>query len=178
MDKNKQQLLEQMLSKGDTMICLDSRHPGVKVPDKHQGNPDLRLVLNLNFRHSISTLPAGIQAELLFGGVPYLCWIPYESLWAVYNPQTGEGYLWPGQTPVSLRDLLGDERGGEKEDGHVKGLTPLASPKQPIQQQQPSVPESPERAAQSPERGPSSRSEECDRKGRPRFRVIRGGKKD
>jgi len=79
----KQRLVETMLTEGDAMICLDIRYPGVKAPDNHLGNPDLRLVLNLNFRHRIRTLPDGIQAELLFGGVPFLCWSPCESLLGV-----------------------------------------------------------------------------------------------
>jgi len=167
-----------MLSKGDTMICLDSRHPGVKVPDNHQGNADLRLVLNLNFRHNISTMPDGIQAELLFGGVPFLCWIPYESLWAVYNPQTGEGYLWPGQAPVSMRDLMGDKPGGEQQKGKVRHLTPAAIPKQSITQDLPSAPETPEKTEESPKAGRPSRTTGSDQKARPQFRVIKGGKKD
>ena len=114
--KDKRQAVEEMLSKGDTMICLDSGHPEVQVPDNHRGKEDLRLVLNLNFRHDMSVLPDGIQAELLFGGVPFLCWIPYESLWAVYNPDTGEGYLWPGQTPISLRDLAASPKASAGKD--------------------------------------------------------------
>lgn len=154
--KNKQQAVEEMLSKGDTMICLDSGHPDVRVPENHKGREDLRLVLNLNFRHDIRTLPDGIQAELLFGGVPFLCWIPYESLWAVYNPDTGEGYLWPGETPVSLRDLLGEKPEAEEGKKAQKPPAPAVGPK-------PRVPEEPTR---------------FDKKKRSRFRVIDGGKKD
>lgn len=161
--RNKQQAVEEMLSKGDTMICLDSRYPGVQVPDDHKGKEDLRLVLNLNFRHSISTFPEGVQAELLFGGVPFLCWIPYESLWAVYNPQTGEGYLWPGETPVSLRNLLGDESGTEEKEARVKTPVPSQSTKLSVREETALAPEGPAKS---------------HRKGRPQFRVIEGGKKD
>jgi len=145
------------------MVCLDSRYPEVQVPENHKGKEDLRLVLNLNFRHSISTLPDGIQAELLFGGVPFLCWIPYESLWAVYNPETGEGYLWPGQTPVSLRGLMGDESGEEKKKAAAKPRALSARPKPSVREETPSAPEEPEKS---------------DKKQRPQFRVIKGGKKD
>jgi stringent starvation protein B len=160
--KDKQQAVEEILSKGDAMICLDSRYPEVQVPENHKGKEDLRLVLNLNFRRSISPLPDGIQAELLFGGVPFLCWIPYESLWAVYNPETGEGYLWPGQTPVSLRDLMGDTSGAEKK-ADVKLPAPATSPKPSVQEETSLAPDEPAKS---------------DKKPRPRFRVIDGGKKD
>ena len=163
-----------MLSKGDAMICLDSRYPDVQVPENHRGKEDLRLVLNLNFRHSISTLPDGIQAELLFGGAPFLCWIPYESLWAVYNPETGEGYLWPGQTPVSLRDLMGDESGAEEKKADVKPPLLVASPNPSLREETTSAPEEPQKATS---RNKKSGSSGPDKK-RPRFRVIEGGKKD
>ena len=44
--KDKQQAVEEMLSKGDTMICLDSGYPEVRVPENHKGKEDLRLVLS------------------------------------------------------------------------------------------------------------------------------------
>jgi stringent starvation protein B len=152
--KNKRQIVEEMLATGDTMLCVDTRHPEARVPDHHQGKEDLRLVLNLNFRHPIAVKPDGIEAELLFQGVPFLCWIPYESLWAVYDPQSGEGYLWPGQTPIRLRDLLGDEPAG---DGHEEDVRPRVHSTGP-------------RTAAKPEKD--------TQKERPRFRVIEGGKKD
>jgi stringent starvation protein B len=161
--KDKKQAVEELLSKGDAMICMDSRYPDVQVPENHKGKEDLRLVLNLNFRRSISTRPDGIQAELLFGGVPFLCWIPYESLWAVYNPQTGEGYLWPGETPVSLRDLMGEKSGTEDKKAEVKSPALTASPKPSVQKETASSPEGPAKPAKNH---------------RPRFRVIDGGKKD
>ena len=172
--KDKQQAVEEVLSKGDAMICLDSRYPDVQVPENHKGKEDLRLVLNLNFRRSISTLPDGIQAELLFGGEPFLCWIPYESLWAVYNPDTGEGYLWPGQTPVSLRDLMGDRSGVEKKKADAKPLTLAVSPKPSVQEETTSAPDEPEKATSRRKKSGSSGPE----KKRPQFRVIDGGKKD
>jgi stringent starvation protein B len=161
--KDKKQAVEEILSKGDAMICLDSRDPEVQVPENHKGREDLRLVLNLNFRRSISTLPDGIQAELLFGGVPFLCWIPYKSLWAVYNPQTGEGYLWPGETPLSLRDLLGDKSGKGQKKADVKRLALIGKRKPSVREETALAPEGLAKPAG---------------KRRPRFRVIDGGKKD
>ena len=102
----KKRVLEEMLSRGDTMICLDSRNPEVMVPTMHQGKKDLRLVMNLGFRNPIRLLPDGIRADLRFSGDLFTCWIPYESLWAVYNPNTGEGKLWPENLPQELVDLL------------------------------------------------------------------------
>ena len=112
--KTKKEIIEDLLAKGDTMLCIDSRHSSIQVPDEHCGKVDLRLILNLNFRHTISLLNDGIEAELLFSGTPHRCWIPYESLWSAYNPQTGEGFLWPGQLPQELHDLFNDDKNDMK----------------------------------------------------------------
>lgn len=104
--EDKRTLVERMLAKGDTMLCVDSRHPGVRVPEPHMGRPDLRLILNLNFRRPIDVGPKGIRAELSFAGFYHVCWVPYESLWAVYNPNTGEGYLWSDRVPDEVRKTL------------------------------------------------------------------------
>jgi stringent starvation protein B len=108
------QIVEDLLAKGDTMLCVDSRHPEVRVPDAHRGKSDLRLVLNLGFRNAIHVLPDGIQADLMFGGLLHSCWIPYEALWGVYNPQTLEGTVWPDRMPVGLVNPEG--RGNESKD--------------------------------------------------------------
>ena len=42
---NKKEAVERLLANGDTMICVDSRHPEVQVPDIHLGKSDLRLIL-------------------------------------------------------------------------------------------------------------------------------------
>ena len=102
---NPQEIVNAMLAKGDTMLCIDTRHPEVQVPETHRGNCDLRLILNLGFRNPIHVLEDGVQADLLFSGALTHCWIPYESLWGVYSPQTGEGTVWPSRMPEDLLEM-------------------------------------------------------------------------
>ena len=40
-NKNKYDLLVQLLSEGDAMVCLDARHSEVDVPNTHKDNPAL-----------------------------------------------------------------------------------------------------------------------------------------
>lgn len=108
--EEKKEIVERMLAKGDTMLCIDSRHPGTQVPGIHQDKSDLRLILNLGFRHPVSVVPEGVQADLLFNGVLHHCWIPFESLWGVYDPATGEGALWPEQMPEDVLEAVGKNR--------------------------------------------------------------------
>ncbi|MEW6441702.1 MAG: hypothetical protein AB1640_12275 [bacterium] len=149
--EGKKEVLERMLAKGDTMLCINSRHESVLVPENHRGKVDLRLILNLNFRHPIEVLPDGVRADLLFGGVRFTCWIPYESLWAAFNPNTGEGTFWPAQAPDEVHHLFGRRRSsaGSRQkslsgsEGRRTGPEPSDSPR-----------------------------------GRPALRVIPGGKKE
>jgi stringent starvation protein B len=173
--KDKRRVVEDLLAEGDTMICVDSRYAGVRVPEAHRGKEDLRLVLNLRFRGRISVLHDGIQAELRFGGEPFLCWIPYESLWAAYNPQTGQGTLWPEKTPAGQRDLLGVSKPsseGERRKTKGEGAGPSSEVVTPMARQKP--PEGLPRSERPPPPGP----EKSGQKGRSRFRVIDGGKKE
>ena len=101
------EVVEHLLTLGETMLCVDSRHGEVRVPALHRDKTDLRLVINLRFRHPVELLPEGIQADLLFGGVLHRCWIPYESLWGAYSIHTGEGTVWPDRMPADLRTLVG-----------------------------------------------------------------------
>ncbi len=158
---DKKTLVERMLAKGDTMLCVDSRHPGVRVPEPHLGRPDLRLILNLNFRRAIDVGPEGIRAELSFGGFYHVCWVPYESLWAVYNPNTGEGYLWSDRVPDEVRKTLnlpGPHSGSAGPAGRAAAG-----------QREPGT-EAPGRKT------PAGRS--AGRGSRPSLRVIPGGRRD
>jgi len=104
--EDKKRVLQEMLGRGDTMVCVDARHPEVMVPPMHQDKADLRLILNLGFRNPIRLLSDGVRADLRFSGTLFSCWLPYESLWAVYNPNTGEGKIWPEHLPEELAHLL------------------------------------------------------------------------
>ena len=152
-NEEKKGVVEKILGQGDTMVCLDSRHPEVDVPVGQRGKDDLRLIMNYQFRGTIDVFDEGIQANLRFGGVAHQCWIPFESVWAVYNPNTGEGALWPEQLPESLRDLLLEDAADSEKNTGPEELPPLKSP-------QPKPP-------------PKTRKGE-----RPVLRVIKGAKKD
>lgn len=92
----------QLLAKGDTMLCLDARYKGVRVPAEHASNPALRLILNLNFPHPIDVTAEGISARLSFGGRRIACYIPLGALWSAFDPQTMQGMIWPDSMPPEV----------------------------------------------------------------------------
>ena len=101
-NKDKQDFLTDMLSKGDTMVCLDARQPDVEVPKAHKTNPMLNLVLSLNFRRPIDILEDGIYGSLSFGGRPHKCVIPFTAVWAIYEPDTQKGQVWESSIPEDI----------------------------------------------------------------------------
>jgi len=103
---SKEAVVLKLLSEGDTMVCLDARRPGVHVPPQHAQNPNLRLILNLNFPHPIEVTVEGISTNLSFGGRRFACYLPMEALWAAFNPQTMQGMMWPDSIPPEVQTEL------------------------------------------------------------------------
>jgi len=106
-NKNKYDLLVQLLSEGDAMVCLDARHSEVDVPNTHKDNPALSLVFNLNFRRPLDAQETGIFATLSFGGRPHKCVIPFEAVWAIHEPESKKGQVWEGSFPKDLKLQVG-----------------------------------------------------------------------
>ena len=106
-NKNKFDILVQLLSEGDAMVCLDARHSEVDVPNTHKDNPALSLVFNLNFRRPFDVQETGIFATLAFGGKPHKCIIPFEAVWAIHEPESKKGQVWEGSFPKDLKLQVG-----------------------------------------------------------------------
>ena len=106
-NKNKYDILVQLLSEGDAMVCLDARHSEVDVPNTHKDNPALSLVFNLNFRRPFDVQETRIFATLAFGGRPHKCVIPFEAVWAIHEPESKKGQVWEESFPKDLKLQVG-----------------------------------------------------------------------
>ena len=106
-NKNKYDILIQLLSEGDAMVCLDARHSEVDVPNTHKDNPALSLVFNLNFKRPFDVEETGIFATLAFGGRPHKCVIPFEAVWAIHEPESKKGQVWEESFPKDLKLQVG-----------------------------------------------------------------------
>ncbi len=102
-NKNKYDLLIHLLSEGDTMVCLDARLPEVDVPAMHKDNSALSLIFNLGFKRPLDVREDGIYATLAFGGRPHRCVIPFDAVWAIYEPESKKGQVWEESFPKDLR---------------------------------------------------------------------------
>ena len=106
-NKNKYDILVQLLSEGDAMVCLDARYPDVDVPNSHKDNAVLSLVFNLNFKRPFDVQETGIFATLSFGGRPHKCVIPFEAVWAIHEPESKKGQVWEESFPKDLKLQVG-----------------------------------------------------------------------
>lgn len=101
-NKNKYDFLMSLLEEGDAMVCLDARNPDVDVPKGHKNDPSLNLILNLNFRRPIDIQKESIFVTLLFQGRPHKCVVPFDAIWAIYDPTLKKGQVWEESLPKDI----------------------------------------------------------------------------
>lgn len=112
-NKHKYDFLLSLLSEGDAMVCLDARHPGVDVPEGHKSDPSLNLILNLNFRRPLDIQKENVFVTLAFQGRPHECVIPFDAIWAIYDPNLKKGQVWEESLPKDINleeQLVGKEK--------------------------------------------------------------------
>ena len=102
LNKKKYDFLLYLLETGDAMVCLDARLPDVDVPKNQKSNYSLNLVFNLNFRQPIEINEDTISATLAFSGRPYKCLLPFEAVWAIYDPNMQNGQVWEESIPADM----------------------------------------------------------------------------
>ena len=107
------------------MVCLDARLPEVDVPQNQKSNSSLNLVFNLNFRRPIEINEDTISATLAFNGRPYKCWLPFEAVWAIYDPDMKNGQVWEESIPADMNladQVLNGITGQPKPEKKLKPL--------------------------------------------------------
>ena len=107
------------------MVCLDARLPEVDVPQNQKSNSSLNLVFNLNFRRPIEINEDAISATLAFSGRPYKCWLPFEAVWAIYDPDMKNGQVWEESIPADMNladQVLSGITGQPKPEKKLKPL--------------------------------------------------------
>jgi stringent starvation protein B len=156
---SKEAVVLKLLEEGDIMLCLDARRDGVHVPPQHAHDPALRLILNLNFPRPIEVTAAGISASLSFGGRRFACFIPMEALWAVFNPHTMQGTMWPDSMPPEvLANLTAQQQEGPQ-------AAPMDTAEQPARPRM--------RVAKSRKKAPKAEAEPPPPRQRGHLRVIK-----
>ena len=107
----KKETLLAWLARGVTMVHLDARRPGVVVPPQYSRDAHLRL--NLSYRYAIPDLEVGdadVSATLSFGGRPFHCVLPWESIFGITSQASGDGQVWPEDLPVEVVQTFAERR--------------------------------------------------------------------
>jgi len=142
LNKKKYDFLLYLLETGDAMVCLDARLPDVDVPKNQKSNSSLNLVFNLNFRQPIEINEDAISATLAFSGRPYKCLLPFEAVWAIYDPNMQNGQVWEESIPADMN--LADQIVSEMVDNPVpkpeKKLKSLQTSDKPTPESRPKTP--------------------------------------
>jgi len=102
LNKKKYDLLLFLLETGDAMVCIDARLPEVDVPKNQKSNSSLNLIFNLNFRRPFEVNEDAISATLAFSGKAYKCFLPFEAVWAIYDPNMNNGQVWEESIPSDI----------------------------------------------------------------------------
>ena len=133
LNKKKYDFLLYLLETGDAMVCLVARVPDVDVPKNQKSNSSLNLVFNLNFRQPIEINEDAISATLAFSGRPYKCLLPFEAVWAIYDPNMQNGQVWEESLPadMNLADQVVSEMVDNPASNPEKKLKPLKTSDKP-----------------------------------------------
>jgi stringent starvation protein B len=182
LNKKKYDFLLFLLEEGDAMVCLDARHEAVDVPASHKNNSSLNLVFNLSFRHPIEITEEGIFASLAFNGRPHKCALPFDAVWAIYDPNMKNGQVWEESIPEDM-DLADQilEKKPKKSQTKLKAVKPSEKPTdEPKSAQagepQPKKPQSEEPQSRKPQSGtppPSGEPKKEGKRDRNHLRVIK-----
>ncbi len=125
-------VLRALLEQGNVYLHLDPTRPGVEVPSYLKDGSTLTLVIGPDLAVPIPDLeigPEGISATLSFSRTPYLCVVPWSSLFAM-STEDGRSLVWAEDAPAEIREALEAEQAGdlsgETEDvsGSVRDLVP------------------------------------------------------
>lgn len=99
---NKKDLVGSMLDQGLIHILVDTRTPGVDLPEHLMGRVDVKINLSWQFKTLIELTDQGIFANLSFNGETRQVVIPWFAIYFVGSKQTQEGILFPEDAPGEI----------------------------------------------------------------------------
>lgn len=99
--KIKLKLFERWMEGEHVLLHLDSRKPGVIVPEHLSNDYRLTLKLSYAFQGRVSSDLDGVYADLRFSGSYVHCVIPWESVWGMTS-SSGESQMWSEDLPREM----------------------------------------------------------------------------
>lgn len=122
--QNKKQTIQDFLAHGKSVISVNSRVDGVKLPKHLMDKIQVKLSLSLKFPNPIDFNKKGIETKLSFAGKPHKVVLPYDSIYGISDFNDFEkSFFWEEETPkvfFELAELFEDQFQkmlGVKEEG-------------------------------------------------------------
>lgn len=106
--KEKRLRFDDLLQRGWVTIHLDSRRPGVKLPDRFMGEVDFRLQYGRDMPRPIPDLVSndeGVSATLSFDGEPQPTHVPWSAVFLITD-RKGQGRWYREDTPPEALSRL------------------------------------------------------------------------
>ena len=101
----KKDVVIELLEHATVFVHLDPRAEAVRVPPWFKRQPQLVLQIGLNMQVPIPDLEVddeGLSCTLSFNRSPFLCVIPWSSVFALVDDRR-QGMVWPDDVPPELK---------------------------------------------------------------------------
>jgi len=96
-------LLTESLERGKSLVRIDARRAGCRVPEALADECQLALNLSWRFAHTDMVInERGVAATLRFGGTPFRCIVPWSALWGLLPHGDDQLRIWPVDLPEEL----------------------------------------------------------------------------
>jgi hypothetical protein len=119
------EVMRALLEHAEAQVHFDARKPGVELPDRLLGSPNVRLDYGYSLVPPIPDLTVdenGIRATLSFNRVPFETFVPWDAVFLIAD-FSGRGAVWREALPPELAaDLVVQEVEGPD------GTRPITEP--------------------------------------------------
>ena len=105
-DNEKFKAFCELIDRGMTMVTLDSRREGVRVPPSLQGQH--QVLLNFSHRFGLDDFrydEHAVSASLSFSGQPYFCEIPWSAVWHLRSHVDDTALVFPQSMPPEMAQV-------------------------------------------------------------------------
>lgn len=105
----KKSIMQTLLLRGSVFMHINPKKcPGVKVPSRLINQDQIVLQVGLDMPVPIPDLlvdETGVRGTLSFKGVPFLCVIPWDSIFALIG-EDAKGCVWQADIPPSVSAMM------------------------------------------------------------------------
>ncbi len=98
----KREFIESLLEKTQIQILVDSRKPGVALPEELRGEYRVALNLSKGFQGPMELLDDKLAVTLTFSLRRFECILPWESVWGIRTYIDERMYTFPSDMPVEV----------------------------------------------------------------------------